>query len=720
MTSETPLHRQDLDGINGPNLSSLQSIHATLNTISTIDDLCWKITDWVGELSDLDDCVVYLRVGNVLVQMAALGIKRGENPLEQNIVDRIGLPIGSGIVGHAAVEGDVIYIPDVTKDERYLNDVYPGASELAVPIQYRQDILGVVDCENSQVDGISEKQRQLIISLCVLAAPHIAELLRKPNPRAPTYAGIITDLAHSASSTDFRRAFSNITERATRALRVSRANIWLFQDQQPHILECIDQYDALSHSHTSGAELDTNTLPDYVHALRQERVIMANDAAADPRTKEFAQDYLPANNIKSMLDAPIRMGGNVVGVLCLEQMETPRTWNEEEASFVGTMSDFATIAMTNHEKSVAETALIQSQKMESLGRLAGGIAHDFNNLLTVISGAAETLKIKLEREYPEERMLNLIFEASERASRLTKNLMAFGGQQYLQMQNFSIETLLNGVRSLTEGIIREDINIIYEYDNAEHYVNGDLTQLEQVILNLMINGVDAMPNGGVLKLNVHQESERIGVSISDTGGGMSKEVRSRIFDPFFTTKGEMGTGLGLSISLGIVHQHGGSLTCVSSNSKGTTFELWLPLSTPDLDYELSQDAAPLPTEVAQQKILLVEDEEDVRRVVTNMLETIGFEPLVAHSPQQALTMLRKETVDLLVSDVIMPQMRGPELYQEALKLNPNLVALFVSGYTQEVMIEMPTGDERVNFLSKPFTIAQLKQAIEDTRLNAAP
>ncbi|MEM7098203.1 MAG: ATP-binding protein [Pseudomonadota bacterium] len=293
--------------------------------------------------------------------------------------------------------------------------------------------------------------------------------------------------------------------------------------------------------------------------------------------------------------------------------------------------------------------------------------------------------------------------------------MAFGGQQQLQLETISIRALIEGLEDLTQGIIREDIRVAIQHLPTEHYVSADYTLLEQVLLNLVINGMDAMPDGGVLNIEVLKSGDRIGVSVTDSGGGMSTEVAKRIFDPFFTTKADVGTGLGLSISLGIIKQHQGTLSCTQTSINGSCFEVWLPevFEAPwretEPQSEVTQGRSTWPN-----SILFVEDEEAVRDVVTKMLHTLGFRPLVARTPAQALEILEQQKVDLLISDVVMPEMRGPALYQEALKTQPNLAALFISGYTQETAINMPTGNERVNFLAKPFSMGKLKQAIDQT------
>ena len=692
--------------LNASELDRLQELNAHFGSFTDQQALCHAIVEGIAELTELDDCVVYTRLGNVLTQTAALGVKSGDGG---SIVERIGLPIGVGIVGAVALTSEPIYVPDVSTDSRYIVDQYTGASEFAVPIVHRGEIIGVLDSENSRIDGFTEKDRQIMTSLATLAAPHIAALLPNLEGHSADYGEVIADLANLPQS-NLRTFYANITERAARTLRASRANIWLFNDERTAI-HCVDQYDLRSQVHEDGFVLERASYPSYFNALQGERVILANDATTDARTKEFAPVYLKENDIRAMLDAPIRQEGVVVGVLCIENTGTTRSWSNEEASFVATLADFITIALISEKKALVESALIQSQKMESLGRLAGGIAHDFNNLMTVISGAAETLQIKVSEPDPStERLLGLILDARDRAARLTRNLLAYGGNQHLNLEACSTFALADNIRQLTENLVREEIELIFETPDEDHWVQGDLTQLEQVLLNLILNGVDAIAERGRINVSFSREGNESVMRVADDGAGMDDQVRQRIFDPFFTTKGDLGTGLGLSVCQGIVSQHQGTLSCESRPGLGTTFEIRLKLvSSPDVTEEISSEPN-LTEALPDSKILLVEDEPGVRDVVKQMLDALGFEPIVAEDAKDALEILSNEDIQLMISDVVMPDMRGPDLYRTALEINPELTALFISGYTEVVTREVPTANAKTGYLSKPFTLDQLSQA----------
>jgi nitrogen-specific signal transduction histidine kinase len=569
----------------------------------------------------------------------------------------------------AALNAEAAYVPNVRENPNYVFDEFSGQSEFAVPIVHRGEVLGVLDSEHPDIDGFSSSNRQIMQALTVLAAPHIAALLRRQEGTVPDYADVIADLTRlpAIAKGNLQGACATMTERAARTLRVTRANIWLFRDDDEDTLECIDNYELATNEHSHGETLAREALPNYFAALESERVIIASDAINDARTVELAEDYLQPHGIQSLLDAPIRMDGQVVGVLCLEAEGEPRKWNIDEAGFVGTLSDFATIALVTHQKSLAQSALIQSQKMESLGRLAGGISHDFNNLLTLISGAVETLQLNQDRNASDQKLLHRIAEAGDRARKLTRNLMAFGGNQHLQLEAINAADLIHKVQELTEGIIREDIRVEFEGLDDELWLRCDTTQLEQVLLNLISNAVDAMPDGGTLTISVKSiPDDGVCISVQDDGSGMSEAVKENIFEPFFTTKGDFGTGLGSSISLGIVQQHGGTLDCETVLGEGTRFDLTLPRTDAPLSKTKVHRSTPeRHTTDVKPNVLLVEDEEGVRNVVSEMIKALGYEALVANDAANALEILDTSAVDLLLTDVIMPGMRGPELYRAA-------------------------------------------------------
>jgi PAS domain S-box-containing protein len=374
------------------------------------------------------------------------------------------------------------------------------------------------------------------------------------------------------------------------------------------------------------------------------------------------------------------------------------------------------------------------QKMEAVGQLAGGLAHDFNNLLTVINGRSQLLLRRLRPEDPLRRDVALIQSTAERAAALTRQLLAFSRKQVLQPRVVDLNEVVRGLVPMLQRLLGEDIELAVAASDPAT-VKADPSHLEQVIVNLAVNARDAMPRGGRLTMAISRTEldpafcERHGggrpgphavLTVSDTGHGMSEEVRARAFEPFFTTKpAGRGTGLGLSTVYGIVRQHGGAVTVESEVGRGSTFRVYLPLTDERHD-PASDDAAALPTSGAE-TILLVEDEHDVRTLARDLLRQQGYTVLEAATPAEALEIgeRHRDPIHLLLTDVVMPRMSGREVAERLRALRPELRVLYVSGYPDDVLAPHDLdGAERV-LLSKPFTPEALMRAVRRV-LDAAP
>ncbi|MEZ0367994.1 MAG: PAS domain-containing protein [Candidatus Sericytochromatia bacterium] len=365
-----------------------------------------------------------------------------------------------------------------------------------------------------------------------------------------------------------------------------------------------------------------------------------------------------------------------------------------------------------------EAQLLQAQKMEALGRLAGGVAHDFNNMLTVIHSYAELLADS--RCEPDEAA-EQIMHAAERATRLTRQLLAFSRRQVLQPKLLEANLVVKEVSAMIRHLIREDIELVSSLQ-AEGRVFADQGQLEQVSLNLAVNARDAMPEGGRLSIvtrndqiqtsSGHLEAgDYLVIGISDSGMGIATEVLPRIFEPFFTTK-EQGTGLGLATVHGIVHQSGGEVLVSSETGVGTRFEIWLPRIEAGADPTLSRlPAGPLPAGCAT--VLVVEDEPLVREAVIMALVAGGYRVLSAADGEEALQLIssHSEGIDLLLTDVVMPGMSGPRLAEQVRQLMPQLRIVLMSGYTGDVTTKHGVEASGLPFVQKPFSGEQLLAAI---------
>jgi PAS domain S-box-containing protein len=363
-----------------------------------------------------------------------------------------------------------------------------------------------------------------------------------------------------------------------------------------------------------------------------------------------------------------------------------------------------------------EAQLRQAQKMEAVGRLAGGIAHDFNNLLTAISGYSEfliggTTEPKLRR-YAEE-----IKKAAGRAAALTGQLLAFSRRQVLQPRVLDLNATVRDMEMMLRRLIGEDVELVTMLDPALAPVRADPTQIEQVIVNLAVNARDAMPHGGSVTVetaNVETtEGAFVELRLTDTGIGMTDQERQQLFDPFFTTK-EGGTGLGLATVYGVVEQSGGSIEVDSAPGLGSSFRILLPAVAGPVE---SPDAEPVVHAPAdgEETVLLVEDEAVVRRLVAEILEAAGYSVLQAGDGPSALELLRRHTrsVDLLVTDVVMPGMSGPEVAGAVMAMRPGTQVLYISGYTDSAIDHHGVLEPGIAFLQKPFSANDLKRKVRD-------
>jgi two-component system, cell cycle sensor histidine kinase and response regulator CckA len=386
-------------------------------------------------------------------------------------------------------------------------------------------------------------------------------------------------------------------------------------------------------------------------------------------------------------------------------------------------------AARRKEQASLRVQLEQAQRMESVGRLAGGIAHDFNNLLGIVMGHAELAVRRLDPEHPASKNLNGIQEAARRAADLTRQLLAFGRKQTLEPQAVDVGATIDNISRLLQRVLGEDITIRVLRDPNLGRVRLDPVQLEQVAVNLAVNARDAMPKGGTLTFELANVSvddayklytakmapgEYVSLKVSDTGVGMSQEVQTRIFEPFFTTKPVgQGTGLGLATVYGIVKENGGWIWVYSEPDQGTSFSLYFPRCDKDA-------AAPAPVATAapvggSETLLLVEDQDALREITREVLQEAGYKVLDAAGPAQATAISRacREPIHLLITDVVMPEMPGPELAERLLGERPDMRILFLSGYSEEMAAIKKLNAIGVQYLQKPVTIQALSGAIRE-------
>jgi signal transduction histidine kinase len=393
-------------------------------------------------------------------------------------------------------------------------------------------------------------------------------------------------------------------------------------------------------------------------------------------------------------------------------------------SLTGTITDIT-------ERKRLEGQLFQSQKMETVGKLAGGIAHEFNSILTAIIGQSELLLADLPAGSSPAKSAVEIRKAASRAATLTRQLLAYGRKQILQPEILDLNAVLAGMENTLRHLLGRSTDVIIVPVAGLKPVKADAGQIEQVIMNIAINAHDAMPNGGKLTLetaNVSFELESLGrcvelkagdyvmLAISDTGTGMTEPVMARVFDPFFSTKGAgQGTGLGLATSYGIIKQSGGHISVYSEPGRGTTFKIYLPPVEPENEAAVPPLHPPhLPS--GTETILLVEDDPALREMAATLLRRLGYTVFTAANGIEALSLKQQRGaghIDLLFTDVVMPHMSGKELADRMRALYPPTRILYTSAYTENAIVHQGVLDRGVSLLQKPFTPSALAHKVRE-------
>jgi len=377
------------------------------------------------------------------------------------------------------------------------------------------------------------------------------------------------------------------------------------------------------------------------------------------------------------------------------------------------------------EKGVLENQLLQSQKMEAIGNLAGGVAHDFNNLLTVIQGHAQLLMMKYSESDPDYYDLKQIVNASSRAANLTRQLLLFSRKQAMEFRPIDLNDTISNLLKMIKRLIGENINIVTVLEKSPWNIEADEGNLEQVIVNLVVNARDAMLAGGTLTIKTenlvlsekdcqsiqHARAGRfLRFSIADTGQGIPVELIDKIFDPFFTTKeAGKGTGLGLSVVYGIVKKHNGWINVYSEVNRGAVMKIYFPASDKTIADIEEQRVSSNFHQGNGEKILVVEDDAEVLKFITAVLRQKGYVPITASTAAQALKQFKdeKEKIDLIVSDVVLPDKDGLQLAQEIISTHPKIPVILCSGYTEERIMQSIRMNKKFHFIQKPYPVQTL-------------
>ncbi len=454
------------------------------------------------------------------------------------------------------------------------------------------------------------------------------------------------------------------------------------------------------------------------------RMFYATDAEFD-RVAHFL--YEPLSRVgRASMEASFRRKDGAVLVVLLTAALFDR--DDPASGYVVTVQDLTARLQAEDEKRKLEEELQQAMKMEAVGRLAGGVAHDFNNLLTVIAGNVELTKREMAKDSPILEYMNEIAEAARSAASLTRQLLSFSRRQVVEPRVLDLNELVRHFDRMLARLLGEDVTRKLALSAELGSVRVDPGQYEQVLANLAVNARDAMPTGGTLVIEtrnidlddaycaMHPQTRAgryVLLSVSDTGHGMTDEVKQRLFEPFFTTKPVgLGTGLGLATTFGIVKQSGGSIEVYSELGLGATFKIYLPRVD-----ELPEAAVPTlstsATATGHEAILLVEDHEGVRAFARTLLRKLGYQVLSASNGKAARDLAQGHAgpIDLLITDVIMPGLNGRQLAMQLTEQRPDLRVLFTSGYAEDVVVHHGVLDPNVHFIGKPYSLASLSTKI---------
>jgi signal transduction histidine kinase/CheY-like chemotaxis protein len=465
----------------------------------------------------------------------------------------------------------------------------------------------------------------------------------------------------------------------------------------------------------------------------------------DLRVYENVTDMFPYSDFLKFYNAHTYCGfpaldpeGGVTAVICLLD-DKPHHFSEEDKDLLKILAQRIGLEMerkrhkderklADEEKQNLQTQLTHSQKLESIGRLAGGIAHDFNNLLSAVLGYSEMLLMDIPDEGPAREKICAIRDAGERAEKLTRQLLVFSRNQVLEMKVLSLNSIVTELGEMIRRVIGENIVLDITPGAGVSGIKADHGQMEQIVMNLVINARDAMPSGGKLIIETalmeldgqytrHHEGltpgQYVMLAVTDTGAGMTPEVREKIFEPFFSTKGHgKGSGLGLATVYGIVKQHKGHIWVYSEPDRGSTFKIYIPAC-------MEETGKPAETQRSSgirggtETILVVDDEGFIRQLVEDCLRPLGYNVISASSGKEALKLCGEgsDTVSLLLTDIMMPDMNGRELADQLKEKKPSVKVLFMSGYTENVIAHNGALDPGLAFIQKPLSVIRLASEI---------
>jgi GAF domain-containing protein/DNA-binding response OmpR family regulator len=659
--------------------------------------------------------------------------------------------VDEGIIGEVAKTGQPLLVNDVSQDPRYVVgflEQVPTKSEMCVPLKLGDQVIGVLDVQETQLNTFDETDLKAMetladqIAIAIKNAQLYEEVQHELAERSHAEEKVLRRnqelallnrvIAASATSLEPEAILEIVCRELAQIFDVPQAAATLLNEEKTAAV-VVAEYLTEGRPAAWGQRIPVENNPSFQHLFTLKAPLSIDDAQNDQRLAPI-HELMHQRGTVSLLLVPLVIRGEVVGSLGLDAIK-PRHFSTEEISLAWSVADQVSGALAraqlDKEHRQLEEQFRQAQKMEAIGRLAGGMAHDFNNLLTVITGYSELMLHRyLDSNDPRYKDIEQIYKAAERAAALTRQLLAFSRQQVIRPEVLDLNVIIADIHQMLRRLISEDIDLIITPDPAPGYVKIDPGQIEQIIMNLVVNACDAMPQGGKLTIkttNIDLDEDYVSrhvglepgsyimLTISDTGFGMDAEIRSHIFEPFFTTK-DKGTGLGLATVYGIVQQNQGHILVSSNPGQGTTFTIYL--SRIDQATELA-DQDQIPTESlirGTETILLVEDEDMVRELARYTLLQNGYKILEASHGQEALEVYERHEgpIHLLLTDVIMPGgLSGYELAERLTSLHPEIKIIYMSGYVDKDIVHHVVLDPEMAFLQKPFSPIALSRRVRE-------
>ncbi len=532
--------------------------------------------------------------------------------------------------------------------------------------------------------------------------------------------------------------FKIFTEIAASTIDVERCGIWLLEDNGEK-LHCTDLFLISKSHHIADIKFSSKSNPEIFKAIKSSRILKADDALNHPASKELAESYLKPNGIASILIATIVLKGKIAGLISFEHVGNIRDWEDDESGFAVIFADHVARILSDVEKNILESQLIQSQKMETIGTLVGGLAHDFNNLLGGIVGSLSLMKYN-SKDIDEDELLkfiNIMETASGRATDLVKQLLAVASKQDLVMVPVDLNLAISHIVKISKNTFDKSVDIKYNFHSSPAVTNADPIQVEQVLLNLCINAYHAMTvmrdeeerQGGTISIDIrkiHADEDFIQthpdahasdywiISIEDTGVGMSKKTIERIYEPFFTTKKNSkirGSGLGLTMVYNIIHDHGGFIDVYSEINTGSVFNVYLPV----LEHAYTEKFAEIEKDIIRSEgiILVIDDEELIRVTTRKMLQISGYTVILAENGEEGVQIFKQryKEISAVILDMAMPKKSGRDSFFEMKKIDPELKVLLATGYRHDERSEEIIKSGVKGFIQKPYTVHELSEAI---------